>query len=143
LMHLGVSSTGGPASRLRLTKSLGFARSAGPASPPARSATGGGVPAAPALEARLVLRKDRLLTFEIDVEAPLDWRPGKAIVRWSDGTTVGAEVIVDQTTAAGLVTPGLTVRLTLRVADDNPAAAPVEIMMPTRHGPLTLRVRRA
>jgi Ca-activated chloride channel homolog len=97
----------------------------------------------PALEARLVLRKDRELTFEIDVEAPLDWRPGKSIVRWSDGKTVAAEIIADRTTTAGLVTPGLTVRLTLRVADDNAAAAPVEVMMPTQHGPLTIRVRRA
>jgi hypothetical protein len=97
----------------------------------------------PALEARLVLRKDRELMFEIDVEAPLDWRPGKSIVRWSDGKTVAAEIISDRTTTAGLVPPGLTLRLTLRVADDNPAAAPVEVMMPTRHGPLTIRVRRA
>jgi hypothetical protein len=97
----------------------------------------------PALEARLVLRKDRELTFEIDVEAPLDWRPGKSIVRWSDGKTVAAEIIADRTTTAGLVTPGLTVRLTLRVADDNAAAAPVEVMIPTQHGPLTIRVRRA
>ena len=95
------------------------------------------------MEARLVLRKDRELTLEIDVEAPLDWQPGKSIVRWSDGSTVAAEVIHDRTTAAGPVTPGLTVRLTLRLADDNPAAGPVEVMMPTRHGPLTVRVRRA
>ena len=95
------------------------------------------------MDARLVLRKDRELTFEIDVEAPLDWRPGKSIVRWSDGTTVAAEVIADRTATAGLVTPGLTLRLTLRVGDDNPAAAPVEVMMTTRHGALTIRVRRA
>jgi hypothetical protein len=95
------------------------------------------------MEARLVLRKDRELTFEIDVEAPLDWRPGKSIVRWSDGSTVAAEVVRDRTTGAGPVTPGLTVRLTLRVADDNPAAAPVEVMMPTTRWPLTIHVRRA
>ena len=95
------------------------------------------------MEARLVLRKDRELTFEIDVEMPLDWRPGKSIVRWSDGATVAAEVIADRTTTGGLITPGLTVRLTLRLADDNPASAPVEVIMPTSHGPLRMRVRRA
>jgi len=95
------------------------------------------------MDARLVLRKDRELTFEIEVETLLDWRPGKAIVRWSDGTRVAAEIIADRTTTAGLVTPGLIVRLTLRVADDNPAAAPVEVMMATSRGPLTMRVSRA
>src|SRR5262245_34664311 len=112
-------------------------------SPPASSAAAARPTRPQAMNARLVLRKDRELTFEIDVETPLDWRPGKAIVRWSDGTRVDAESITDRTTTAGLVTPGLIVRLTLRVADDIPAAAPVEVMMPTRHGPLTMRVSRA
>ena len=127
----------------RVRTVLGIPPRASQPNPPAPSVAPGRPTRPPAMEARLVLRKDRELTFEIDVEAPLDWRPGKSIVRWSDGSTVAAEVVRDRTTGAGPVTPGLTVRLTLRVADDNPAAAPVEVTMPTRHGPLTIHVRRA
>ena len=63
------------------------------------------------------------------MDAPLDWRPGKADVRWSDGTTVRAEVVMERTTAAGPVAPGLTVRLTLRLVADGPTSAPVEVVM--------------
>src|SRR5262249_28083432 len=57
------------------------------------------------LRARLVLRKRGDLTFEIDVEAPLDWAPGKSTVRWPDGTMVRADVVEEATTAPGLMTP--------------------------------------
>jgi tetratricopeptide (TPR) repeat protein len=74
------------------------------------------------LRARLVLRKRRDLTLEIEIEVPFDWAPGKSTVRWSDGTTVHAEVVTEATTAPGPVTPGLTVRLTLRLVADGPTA---------------------
>jgi hypothetical protein len=53
------------------------------------------------LRGRLVLRKDRDLTLEIDVEAPLDWEPGAALVRWADDTVLRAEVVEGRTTLPG------------------------------------------
>jgi hypothetical protein len=54
-----------------------------------------------------------------------------------------AEVVRERTTAPGPVTPGLTVRLTLRLVADGPPAAPVEVLMSTGHGPVVIGVRRA
>ena len=88
-------------------------------------------------------RKGPELTLEIDVEAPFEWEPGKANVRWSDGTMVRAEVVKERTTAAGPVAPGLTVRLTLRLVADGPTAPPAEVVMTTRHGPIVIGVLRA
>jgi Ca-activated chloride channel homolog len=96
-----------------------------------------------AFEGRLVLRKDRELTLEIEVKAPFHWEPGKATVQWSDGTMVRAEIVKERTTAPGPVTPGLTVRLTLRLVADGSAAPPVEVVMATGHGPVMISVHRA
>src|SRR5262249_55915104 len=82
--------------RIASVQRLGFTPRGSQPSPPAPSAAHGSPKTPPAMEARLVLRKDRELTFEIDVVAPLDWWPGKSIVRWSDGTTVAAQIIADR-----------------------------------------------
>src|SRR5262249_54412050 len=63
---------------------LGVATYGSRPSPLARRAAPDRPTSPPAMEARLVLRKDRERTFEIDVKMPLDWTPGKSIVRWSD-----------------------------------------------------------
>jgi Ca-activated chloride channel family protein len=96
-----------------------------------------------ALRGRLVLRKERELTLEIEAEVPFDSELGKCDVGWSDGMVLRAEVVRERTTAPGPVTPGLTVRLTLRLVADGPPAAPVEVLMSTGHGPVVIGVRRA
>ncbi len=130
LEQLGATALGGPAPASypgRLARRLGLRRESGAAT----------------LAARLVLRRDRELTLEIDVEAPFDWEPGEADVRWSDGTTVHAEVVAERTTAAGPAAPGLTMRLTLRLVADPPGAPPVMVVMATKHGPVLINVLRA
>ncbi len=130
LEQLGATALGGPAPASypgRLARRLGLRRE----------------PGAATLAARLVLRRDRELTLEIDVEAPFDWEPGEADVRCSDGTTVHAEVVAERTTAAGPAAPGLTMRLTLRLVADPPGAPPVMVVMATKHGPVLINVLRA
>lgn len=100
-------------------------------------------PSSPHLIGRVVLRKDRELTVEVDLDASLDWKPEQAIVVWSDGTRVRAEIVAERTTAPGLVAAGLTVRLSLRLIADGPLEAPDRVALTTKDGPVMIIVRRA
>lgn len=95
------------------------------------------------LTGRLVLRRDRELTIEIDAEATLDWEPERAEVWWREGTTVRAEIIAERTTAPGLVAVGLVLRLSLRLITDGPVGAPERVLVRTKHGPVMIKVIRA
>jgi hypothetical protein len=70
------------------------------------------------------VRKDRELTFEIDVDADLDWAPEDPRVFWRGGTAVPAEIVAERTTAPGRVAAGLVARLGVRLTADGPAGAP-------------------
>jgi hypothetical protein len=73
------------------------------------------------LTGRLVVRKDRELTFEIDADRDLDWTPEDAKVFWPDGT----------------------VRIGVRLTADGPPDTPGRVMVRTRGGLLTVDLRRA
>jgi Ca-activated chloride channel family protein len=95
------------------------------------------------LTGRLVVRKDRELTFEIDADRDLDWSPADARVLWPDGAAVSAEIIAERTTHAGRVRRGLVVRLGVRLTADGPIGAPGRVTVRTRSGLLTVDLRRA
>lgn len=79
------------------------------------------------LVARLVLRADRDLHFEIDMDEARDWTPADVRVFWPDGAAVPAQVVADRATTPGPVAAGLTVRLALRLEADGPAAPPARL----------------
>jgi Ca-activated chloride channel family protein len=95
------------------------------------------------LTGRLVVRKDRELTFEIDVNRDLDWTPEDAKVFWPDGTAVSAAIAAERTTESGGVRRGLVVRLGVRLTADGPPEPPVRVTVRTRGGLLTIDLRRA
>ena len=95
------------------------------------------------LRGRLIVRQERDVIVEIDVDAPLDWHPERASVVWSDGTSVEAEIAADRTTAAGYVVAGLTVRLALRMTAAGPAGPLDRVVLATPRGPLVVIVGRA
>jgi Ca-activated chloride channel homolog len=66
------------------------------------------------LRGRVVLRRGDRITIEIDLISDLEWDPRDAMVVLADGTELLATVVVDETTRAGTMSAGQTVRLTLR-----------------------------
>jgi Ca-activated chloride channel homolog len=119
--------------RVALGRSMGVKRWSADLSPPAPTV----------LTGRLVLRRDRELTIEIDAEATLEWEPERADVWWREGKTVRADIIVERTTAPGLVASGLVLRLSLRLITDGPVGAPERVLVRTKHGPVMIKVIRA
>jgi Ca-activated chloride channel homolog len=127
---VAVGSSGEQASRcgdvpraLRLSTTLGASFSGPSFSPPARADR--------RLSGRLVRRSGLELTFEIEVDADLDWAPRDVKVCWAGPVAVPAHVIEKGTTARGRVTAGLVVRLCVRLAVDGPDQMPERMAMRT------------
>jgi hypothetical protein len=76
-----------------------------------------------------VLRQGRDLTFEITLDADLDWDPAEVRVQWPGHRLLRGEVVPERTTAPGRVAAGLVVRLGLRLAADGPAGPPVWVAL--------------
>ena len=128
----------------RLQMSM-LAAPAAPYSPfrPFRQQRAGTVYRRPRLTARLVLRSGRELTFEVAVETAFEWEPSGAVVAWPDGTSVRAEVVEQQTTAAGPVKAGMTLRVSLRLEQDGPKDVPRQLLLGSPRGALRITVHRA
>lgn len=98
--------------------------------------------AARRLAGRLVARTGRELTFEIKVDAELDWAPDDAkVLWWPSGIIVSAEIVAERTTARGRVTSGLVVRLGVRLTADGPAKKPECVAVRGRTGLLAVIIR--
>ena len=108
---------------LSLSTTLGASVSGPRVSPPARAGR--------RLRGRLVRRSGLELTFEIEVDADLDWAPRDVKVFWAGPVAVPAQVIEKGTTAHGRVTAGLVVRLCVRLAGDGPEQMPERLAMRT------------
>jgi len=95
------------------------------------------------LAGRLVVRSDRELIFEIDVDTELDWAPEDVEIFWPRGIVVPAEIVTERTTTRGRVTSGLVVRLGVRLTADGPPETPERVEVRIRGGLLTVTVIRA
>jgi Ca-activated chloride channel family protein len=95
------------------------------------------------LRGRLVRRRDRELTFEIQLSVALDWAPDDAKVFWSGGANVSASVVEAHTTVPGLVAAGLSVRLCVRLTADGPSDTPEWIGIRMGKRLLTVMLDRA
>jgi Ca-activated chloride channel homolog len=81
------------------------------------------------LRGRITLRKGRDWIVEIEVDGELDWAPGSdAVVEGADGLArVHAVVVAAQTTHAGRVQAGQTLRLVLTLDGDLAGARRIEV----------------
>jgi Ca-activated chloride channel homolog len=98
-------------------------------------------PRRPRLIARLVLRKERELTFEIAVETTFEWAPDGVMVVWPDGSKCRAEILEASTTARGVVVDGTLIRLTVRLETDGPDGVPRHVVVVSRDGVRRIPVR--
>jgi Ca-activated chloride channel family protein len=97
----------------------------------------------PRLQARLVLRKGRVLTFEIAGVETFEWEPCDVTVVWPHGSMLKSEVIAPHTTAPGPVPDGGTVRLTIELGKDGPAGLPRYLTIGGPDGTVLIPVRGA
>jgi Ca-activated chloride channel family protein len=94
------------------------------------------------LVARLFARRDDAITFEIYVASFLDWAPGNVKIAWP-GKLVPVEIVEQRTTAPGPVSPGVTVRLTVRTTTGWPSGPPKGLVMRLSGGPEVVVAIRA
>jgi Ca-activated chloride channel family protein len=92
--------------------------------------------------ARLVLRKGRELTFEITIDAALDWQGEDVRLLWRGGVNVAGAIVEDATTARGPVPAGATVRLSLRLDQDAPEEPPFALVIQSQDQMLRVFVTR-
>lgn len=90
------------------------------------------VPAAPGtlrLTARLVRRQDRELTFEITAPLAMEWAPAEVVVFFPERAGVRADIVEAASTARGRIRAGVTLRLSVVLAEEGLPTTPAEIGM--------------
>jgi Ca-activated chloride channel family protein len=97
----------------------------------------------PRLRGRLVRRRDRELTVEVELDSDLDWAPDDAKVFWAGGVVVSAQIVEERTTVRGFVAAGLTLRLCVRLTADGPPDVPERIAIRMGKRLLTVMLDRA
>jgi Ca-activated chloride channel family protein len=81
----------------------------------------------PRLRGRLVRRRDRELTVEVELDSDLDWAPDDAKVFWAGGTVVSAQIVEERTSERGLIAARRSLRLCVRLTADGPPDPPERI----------------
>jgi hypothetical protein len=91
------------------------------------------------LVARLISQSDSRVVVEIELPAALDWRPKRARLILSDGSSVRATVDRRRSTRSGEMQPGHVVRLVLEL--EGPLAAALQRIDLEQKGQPALQLR--